>query len=60
MKKYIWQNSEFPNLIYDKDIIIPFLSSVRLLKNVLHSQNYSGLILTDFLITLYQDSMNGL
>ena len=35
MKKYIWQNSEFPNFTYDKDIILPLLSSVRLKQGLL-------------------------
>ena len=35
MKKYIWQNSEFPNFTYDKDIIMPLLSSVRLKQGIL-------------------------
>lgn len=35
MKKYIWQNSEYPNFTYDKDIIMPLLSSVRLKQGML-------------------------
>ena len=35
MKKYIWQNSEYPNFTYDKDIIIPLLSSARLKQGML-------------------------
>ena len=35
MKKYIWQSPQFPNFTYDKDIIIPLLSSVRLKQGVL-------------------------
>ncbi len=30
MTKYIWQNPEYPNFTYDKGIILPLLSSVRL------------------------------
>lgn len=35
MKKYIWQSPQFPNFTYDKDLIIPLLSSVRLKQGVL-------------------------
>ena len=35
MKKYIWQNSEYPNFTYDKDIIMPLLSSARLKQGIL-------------------------
>lgn len=35
MNRYIWQNSEFPNFTYDKDIIMPLLSSVRLKQGIL-------------------------
>ena len=35
MKKYIWQNSEYPNFTYDKDIIMTLLSSVRLKQGML-------------------------
>ena len=35
MKKYIWQSLQFPNFTYDKDLIIPLLSSVRLKQGVL-------------------------
>lgn len=35
MEKYIWQNSEFPNFTYDKDIIMSLLSSVRLKQGIL-------------------------
>ena len=35
MKKYIWQNSEYPNFIYDKELILPLLSSVRLKQGML-------------------------
>ena len=35
MKKYIWKNSEYPNFTYDKDIIMPLLSSVRLKQGML-------------------------
>ena len=35
MKKYIWQNSKYPNFTYDKELIIPLLSSVRLKQGML-------------------------
>ncbi|MBR1424692.1 Fic family protein [bacterium] len=35
MEKYIWQNSEYPNFTYNKDIIMPLLSSVRLKQGIL-------------------------
>ena len=35
MKKYIWQSSEYPKFTYDKDIILPLLSSVRLKQGLL-------------------------
>ena len=35
MKKYIWQNSEYPNFTYDKELILPLLSSVRLKQGML-------------------------
>ena len=35
MKKYIWQNSEYPNFTYDKELILPLLSSVRLKQGIL-------------------------
>ncbi len=35
MNRYIWQNSEFPNFTYNKDIIMPLLSSVRLKQGIL-------------------------
>lgn len=35
MRKYIWQSLQFPDFTYDKDIIIPLLSSVRLKQGVL-------------------------
>ena len=35
MKKYIWQSPQFPNFTYDKDLIIPLLSSVRFKQGVL-------------------------
>ena len=35
MKKYIWQNSEYPNFTYDKELIIPLLSNVRLKQGIL-------------------------
>ena len=35
MKKYIWQNSEYPDFTYDKDVIMPLLSSVRLKQGML-------------------------
>ena len=35
MKKYIWQNSEYPNFTYDKELIIPLLSDVRLKQGML-------------------------
>lgn len=60
MKKYIWQNPKFPNFTYDKDIIIPLLSSVRLKQGILlgkmqsigfeNSQNAKLNILTEDVI----------
>ena len=35
MKKYIWQSPQFPNFTYDKNLIIPLLSSIRLKQGVL-------------------------
>jgi len=35
MKKYIWQNPEYPRFTYNKDIIMPLLSSVRLKQGLL-------------------------
>lgn len=35
MKKYIWQNPEYPNFTYDKNIILPLLSNVRLKQGML-------------------------
>ena len=35
MRKYIWQNSEYPNFTYDKDAILPLLSEVRLKQGIL-------------------------
>ena len=35
MKKYIWQNPEYPNFTYDKDVIMPLLASVRLKQGLL-------------------------
>ena len=35
MKKYIWQNSEYPNFTYDKELILPLLSNVRLKQGML-------------------------
>ena len=35
MKKYIWQNSEYPNFTYDKELIMPLLSNVRLKQGIL-------------------------
>ena len=35
MNKYIWQNPEYPNFTYDKDIILPLLSKVRLQQGLL-------------------------
>lgn len=35
MNKYIWQNPEFPNFTYDKEIILPLLSKVRLAQGIL-------------------------
>ncbi len=35
MKKCIWQSSEYPNFTYNKDIIMPLLSSVRLKQGML-------------------------
>lgn len=35
MKKYIWQNKEYPHFVYNKDIIMPLLSSVRLKQGML-------------------------
>ena len=35
MKKYIWQSSEYPNFTYNKDTIMPLLSSVRLKQGML-------------------------
>lgn len=41
MKKYIWQNSEYPNFTYNKDIIMPLLSSLRLKQGKLLGKMYS-------------------
>lgn len=35
MKKYIWQNPEYPYFTYDKDVIINLLSDVRLRQGLL-------------------------
>ena len=35
MKKYIWQNPEYPDFTYDKDLIITLLSEVRLRQGLL-------------------------
>lgn len=35
MRKYIWQNSEYPNFTYDKDAILPLLSEFRLKQGIL-------------------------
>lgn len=35
MKKYIWQNPEYPDFTYDKDLIINLLSEVRLRQGLL-------------------------
>ena len=35
MKKYIWQNPEYPYFTYDKDVIINLLSEVRLRQGLL-------------------------
>ena len=35
MKKYIWQNPEYPDFTYDKDLIINLLSDVRLRQGLL-------------------------
>ena len=60
MKKYIWQNPKFPNFTYDKDIIMPLLSSVRLKQGILlgkmqsigfkNSQNAKLIVLTEDVI----------
>ena len=35
MKKYIWQNSKFPNFTYNKELIIPLLSEVKFKQGLL-------------------------
>lgn len=35
MKIYIWQNPDFPNFIYDNDIILPLLAKIRLSQGLL-------------------------
>ena len=35
MKKYIWENPDYPNFTYNKDLILPLISSVRLKQGIL-------------------------
>lgn len=38
MKKYIWQNPQFPNFTYDKEIILSLLSDVKLKQGFLQGK----------------------